>query len=144
MLDQVHAKARLLALGANPGVGQPDRRHQVAKRQHGEHASVDAVGLARQRRQALDLLGVGDQHLPAQLLEAVVHEARAAHRLDHRPDPDAQPDPANEARQTVAITRDRELPDDLTLIAEHTNIDAFPAEIQPSVQHMNGPPSARF
>jgi hypothetical protein len=30
MADQVQPKARKLALAANAGIGQPDRRHQVA------------------------------------------------------------------------------------------------------------------
>src|SRR3954449_160495 len=35
----------------------------------------------------LTLLGVRDEHLPPELLERVVHEPRARHRLDHRPNP---------------------------------------------------------
>jgi hypothetical protein len=76
-----------LALAPDRRVGQPDRRHQVTPRQLGQDARVDPVGLARQRREPLDLLRVRDEHLPAVLLERVVHEARAGHRLDHRPHP---------------------------------------------------------
>jgi len=43
---------------------------------------VDAIGLAGQRRQALDALGLGSRHLPAATLQRIVHEARAVHRLD--------------------------------------------------------------
>jgi hypothetical protein len=83
VLDQVQPEARLLALAPHSRIGQPDRRHQIAMREHREDLRVDRVGLARQRRQALDLLRVGDRHLPAQPLQAVVHEPRAGHRLDH-------------------------------------------------------------
>jgi hypothetical protein len=75
-------EARELALIAHPGVRQPDRRHQVAVAQDRQHHRVDLVGLAGKRRQTLDLLGVGDLHVPALLLERVIDEAGAGHRLD--------------------------------------------------------------
>jgi hypothetical protein len=53
MLDQVHPEASLLALAPDPRVGQPDLGHQIAMREHREHARIDLVGLASQRRQAL-------------------------------------------------------------------------------------------
>ena len=62
---QVQAKARELALAAHLRVGQPDRRHQITKRQLGQYARVDLVGLARQRRESLHALRVGDEHVPA-------------------------------------------------------------------------------
>ena len=65
-------------------IGQPDRRHQVAVTEHRKNLRVDLVGLARQRRETLDLLGVGDLDRPALLLEGVVDDPRAGHRLDHR------------------------------------------------------------
>jgi hypothetical protein len=106
VLDQVHPKASLLALAAHPRVGQPDLGHQVAMREHCEHARVDLVGLARQRRQPLDLRRVGDQHIPPELFQAVMHEPRTGHRLDHRPHrPLVTPDPARQTTQTVAIGR---------------------------------------
>ena len=86
VLDQVEAEASQLALSPHPRIGQPDRRHQVALGEHGQDPGVDPVGLHRQRRQPLHLLGVGDLHLPAVALEGVVDEAGAGHRLDHRPD----------------------------------------------------------
>jgi hypothetical protein len=81
--DEVQPKAGELALAADARVGQPDLGNQVAGRERGHHARVDLVGLARQRGQTLDLGRVGDQHVPAVLLEAVVNEPRAVHRLDH-------------------------------------------------------------
>jgi hypothetical protein len=62
MLDQMQPEAGLLALGAHPRVGQPDRRHQITMREHRQDLPVDPIGLARQRRQALDLLSVGTSH----------------------------------------------------------------------------------
>jgi hypothetical protein len=37
VLDQVQTKAGQLALLADPRIGQPDRRHQVAMREDREH-----------------------------------------------------------------------------------------------------------
>jgi transposase len=50
--NEVQPKARELALAANAGIRQPDLRHRVARRQGGQHARIDPVGLARERRQA--------------------------------------------------------------------------------------------
>ena len=86
MLDQVEAKAGELALLADPRVRKPDRRHQLALGEGGQDQRVDPVGLAGQRRQPLDLLGVGDLDLPALLLERVVDDPGAGHRLDDRAD----------------------------------------------------------
>ena len=46
VFDEVKPEARPFALGSNLGVGQPDRRHQVAARELGQHPGVDPVGLA--------------------------------------------------------------------------------------------------
>jgi hypothetical protein len=48
--------------------------------------AVDRVGLAGQRCEALDPLGVGDLDVPALGLERVVDEPGAGHRLDDRVD----------------------------------------------------------
>ena len=113
VLDQMHPKASLLALAPDAWIGQPDLGHQVAMREHCEHARVDLVGLARQWRQAFDLGRIGDQHVPAERFEAVVREPRTGHRLDHRPHrPLVTPHPR--ARLcVVGIGRRRELLDDL-------------------------------
>jgi hypothetical protein len=112
MLDQVQPPPRTLTLLAELGRRQPDRRYQIAGRQLREHARVDPVGLARQRRQPLDPLRVGDQHLPPVADQLVVHEPRAVHRLDHpahrlviHRDPPAQP------VQAVAVRRRAEVLD---------------------------------
>ncbi len=86
MLDRVEAKAGELSLLADVGIGKPDRRHQGALGERRQDQRVDLVGLAGERGEALDLLGVGDLDLPALLLERVVDEAGAGHRLDHGAD----------------------------------------------------------
>jgi hypothetical protein len=83
VLDEVEAKTGELALLADVGIGEPDRRHQVALGEHRQHHRVDLVGLAGQGSEALDLLGVGNLHAPALPLERVVHQPRTRHRLDH-------------------------------------------------------------
>src|SRR6266516_4622130 len=88
---QVQPPTRTLALGAYEWVGQPDRRHQVATREFGQHPGVDPVGLAGKRRQALDLLRIRDLDLPAGELEPIVHKACAVHRLDRGADRLAMP-----------------------------------------------------
>jgi hypothetical protein len=72
VLDQVKAKTSELALLADPGIRQPDRRHQVAVAERSQDLGVDLVGLAGKRSEALDLLRVGDLDVPAILLERVV------------------------------------------------------------------------
>src|SRR3954452_9878423 len=55
MADQVQPIAGELALAADARVRQPDLPYQITRRQRGQDARVDLVGLARQRRQTLDL-----------------------------------------------------------------------------------------
>jgi hypothetical protein len=83
---QVQPPTRTLALSAHHRIGQPDRRHQIATGELGQHPGVDPVGLAGQRCETLHLLRVRDLDLPARQLEPVVDEARAVHRLDRRAD----------------------------------------------------------
>jgi hypothetical protein len=99
---------------------------------------------ARQRRQALDLLGVGDQHLPAVLLERVVHEPRAVHRLDYATHvAPERPHPPHQAAEAISVRRRRDVIDQLTVLGEQADIEPMTAEIQSSVQHEHGPPRAR-
>src|SRR5436853_240323 len=72
VLHQVQAQAGELTFLADAGIGQPDRRHQVAVAEHRENSRVDLVGLACKRRETLDLLGVGNLDRPALLLKGVV------------------------------------------------------------------------
>ena len=82
-----------LALLADAGIGQPDRRQEVAVTEHRKNLRVDLVGLAGQRRETLDLLGVSDLDRPALLLEGVVDDPCASRRRAvRRAGPDALPD----------------------------------------------------
>ena len=67
----------------------------------------------------LDLLRVRDQHLPAVLLERVVHEPRAVHRLDHRAHPPTSQS-RGQAAQAVGVRRHRGLRDHLAARVEQT------------------------
>src|SRR6266545_6619369 len=134
-------KARALTLTSLPKGRQPDRRDQITPGELGQHPRVDAVGLARQRRQPLDPLRVGDLHLPPQALQRVVHEPRAVHRLDHRTDgprPVAQLDQPDQPGQRIGVRRRRADLDALTVLIEQAVIHPPTTEIQTSVQHMRG------
>jgi len=143
MLDEVQPEASALALGPHRRVGQPDRRDEIAARKLGQHPGVDPVGLAGQGRQPLHLERVGDLHLPAGLLELVVDEAGAVHRLDSRPH--RLPKPANacsEAEQAVSIRgRGTDL-HRLALLIEQVKVETPATEIQTNVQHCDRPPLA--
>jgi hypothetical protein len=143
VLDQVQPEARLLTLAAHPRSGQPDRRDQVAMREHCQDLGVDAVGLASERREPLDLLRVGDQDLPAELLEGVAHEPRAGHRLDHPAHPALPSHTLDELAQPVSVRRCRQALDDVALVADQADVQAPATEIQSSVQHEHGPPRPR-
>jgi hypothetical protein len=92
----------------------------------------------------LTLGRVGDQHVPAERFEAVVHEPRTGHRLDHRAHrPLVTPHPARQAKQAVGVRRRRELLDDLASRRQQADIDLAATQIQSSVQHERGPPRAR-
>jgi hypothetical protein len=59
----------------------PERRHELAPAELGEHAGVDLVGLASERGDALDLARVCHLDLPARLGEPVANPDRPAHHL---------------------------------------------------------------
>jgi hypothetical protein len=104
--DQVESPACPFALGAHARVGQPDRRHEIAACQLGEHPGVDAIGLARQRCESLYFLRVGDLDLPAVELEPIVHEPGAVHRLDRGADRLAVTlEPLAQAAESVPVRR---------------------------------------
>ena len=142
MPDQMQPVARELALATDRRVGQPDRRHQVAPGQLGQHTGIDLVRLACQRREPLDLLRVGDQHLPAELFERVVHKPRPGHRLDHRPHP-LTTQPLSKLPQPARVRRHAAVLDELAGVVDKAHIESTPTQIQPNVQHESGPPPAR-
>jgi hypothetical protein len=137
VLDEVQPKAGELALGADLGVGQPDRRHRVAVGEGRQDERVDPVGLAGQRRHGLDPVGGGDLDRPALLLEGVVEEPGAGHRLDDGADGLAMDllDPAREGSQRVGVGRNGELVEVLARIRAQADVNFLPAEVQSSVQH---------
>ena len=142
VLDQMQPPPRDLPLAPQLERGQPDRRHQIPERQLGQHPRVDFVGLARQRRQPLDLLRVGDQHLPAMRDQLVVHEPRTVHRLHDRADGLAvHGDPASEPVQAVAIRDRREAVDQLPLIGDQAHVNSFTTQIQTNMQHEHSSPA---
>jgi hypothetical protein len=138
VLDQVQAKAGELALFSHPRVGQPDRRDQVALAQRRQDQRVDAIGLAGERREPLDLLRFGDLDRPAAGLERVVDEPRSGHRLDHGADRFGVDllDPASEGLQRVDVGWDGELVKVLSVIGEQADIEFLATEVESRVQHV--------
>ena len=128
--------ARSLALGAHARIGQPDRRHQVTPGKLGQHPGIDPVGLARERRQPLHLLRVGDLDLPTGQLEPVVHEPCAVHRLDRRANRIAVTrEPLAQATKPVGIRWRRTDLDRRALTIEQVEVETLATEIQTGVQH---------
>jgi hypothetical protein len=124
---EVEAEARQLALGAHPRGRQPDGRHEVAARELGQHVGVDAVGLGGERRETLDLAGIGERDRPALLLERVVHEARPVHRLEGGVDRlAARGEPRRQAAQPVSVGWDGGDGRPRTRVIEHTHVQALP------------------
>lgn len=123
-------------VGANRGSRQPDGRYQVPTTEFGEHAGVDAVGLAGERSQSLDALSVGDLHVPPCQLELVVDEAGAVHGFDGRSDgftvasqAEGQgAEPAGFRESTRDFHR-------LALVGENVYVHSLSAEIESNVQH---------
>jgi len=86
---------------------------------------------------ALDLLRVGDQHLPAMRRQLIVDEPRAVHRLDHPPH--RLPIHRNAARQpiqAIPVRRHEEMIAQLPLVGDKADVHAPATEIQANVQHM--------
>jgi hypothetical protein len=92
-----------LAQGALLERGDPERRHKVATTELGQHASVDPVGLAGQRRDVLDLARVGHLDPPTRAGESVAHPDRPAHHLQTRPH--LRPQLDDETGQAVLVGR---------------------------------------
>jgi hypothetical protein len=123
------------------GVGSGDLRNQRPAGELGEHPGVDLVGLRRQGREPSDALGIGDQHIPARELEAVVDEAGAVHRLDGRSHrPAFGGDPPDERAQRTGIGRDRRHQRSRAVIAQHMHVEPLSRQVQSGVQHRVGPP----
>jgi hypothetical protein len=100
-------------------------------REHRQHHRIDLVGLAGKRRQALDLLGVGDLDVPALLLEGVVDDPGSGHRLDDGADRLAVDllDSAGERSQRVDVGRDGELVQVLSITGEQADVELSSTEV---------------
>jgi hypothetical protein len=123
---------------SNTAFGQPDRRHQIAAAELGQHPGVDPIGLAGQRCETLHLLRVGDLDLPALKLEPVVHEAGAVHRLDRGADWLAMTlEPMRQTVQSIGIGRRGTNLERRTLAVEQVEVETLATEIQTGVQHRN-------
>jgi hypothetical protein len=102
--DEMQSPAGAFALATHGGVGQPDRRHEIAPGELGQHPGVDPVGLAGQGCEPFHFLRVRDLDLPARQFEPVVHEAGPVHRLDRGTDRRAMTiEPLRQSAQTIAI-----------------------------------------
>jgi hypothetical protein len=139
--DEVQPPTRPLAFGADARVGQPDRRHQIAARQLGEHPGVDPFGLASERRESFYFLRVGNVDLPPGQLEPVVHEAGAVHRLDRGANRRAVPSETfGQSIEAVCIRRRSTNLERRTFTPKQVEVDTLAAQIHSGVQHCNGAP----
>jgi hypothetical protein len=109
---KVHPPAQPLAQLAVGQRRHPQFGHQIAAAELGQHASVDLVGLARQRRDVADLARVGDLHLPPRRGQRVTHPDRAAHHLHHRFD--LNTNFQHEPGEAILVGRHRSLTDQTT------------------------------
>jgi len=128
--------APLEALLAQRALGQrrqPERRHQVTSAELGQHARVDLVGLARQRRDIADLARVRDLHLPAGRRQPIAHPNRAAQHLHARPEFGAKPQ--NEPGKPVLVRRHDPLADGRAALAECTPRRPSIRPIDPDILH---------
>src|SRR5581483_5931876 len=107
--DEVGAPAQPLAQLPLTERWDPHIRHQVAPDELGEHARVDAVGLARQRRERLYLARLGDLDLPAARSEPVTDPDGTAHHLDAAAHVRAEP--VHQLRESVLVSWNRALDD---------------------------------
>jgi hypothetical protein len=138
---QMQAEPSTLALGTNLRGGKPDGRHEIPARELGQHPRVDAVGLAGQGREALDLLGVGDLNVPTEALEGVVYEASTVHRLDGGPYGSAQPcDIAHQAPQRLHVGSYRRDLDRLPFSSSTWTSSRLRLKSNPACNTSMGPP----
>jgi hypothetical protein len=134
----MHAPAQPLAQRAVLERGQPQRGHQVAPAQLGQHARVDLVGLARQRGDVADLARVRDRDVPAGGGQAVANPHRAAHHLHARPG--LRADRQDELDQAVLVGRHHALAADRAAVAERAPRRAPVRPIDADILHRRGLP----
>jgi hypothetical protein len=138
VLDQVHPKAGQLALLAHPRIGQPDRRHQIALREHRQDQRVDRVGLAGQRCEALDPSGRRRSRptsLPARACRGRVGRRSSTRRPRRR----AGREPRRFAAPGFGASRrqgGRRAVDMLASLGEQADVELARTEIRSRVQHL--------
>ena len=113
---EMHPPAQPLAQRTVLERGQPQRGHEIAPAQLGQHPRIDLVGLARQRRDVANLARVGHLDLPAGRGQPVADPDRAAHHLHTRPDLPAHRQ--HEPGQAVLVGRHHPLAADRAAVAE--------------------------
>jgi hypothetical protein len=101
--DQMRAPLEAFSQRPLAKRGDPDRRHQVAEGERGEHAGVDLVGLGGKWGECLDLAGIRHLDLPAGLLQAVPDPDRPGHHLDAGLD--LRPQTGDQAQKAVRVRR---------------------------------------
>src|SRR5487761_1209936 len=122
---------------------EPDRRHQVAAAQLGQHPRIDLVRLAGERGEAFDPHRIGDIDAPSRHLQLVMNEASAVHRLDRRVHRlSVLLKATDEGTQPIAVGQHCPGVDGFATVGHGMDIHALPAEIESNVQHYPGASSA--
>ena len=129
----MHPPPQLLAQRALLERRHPERRHQIAPAQLGQHARVDLVGLARQRRDVAHLARVRDVDPPTDSRELIADPDRAAHHLDARANLGAERH--HEPRQAVRIGRNDTLAADRAALTERAPRRPPIRPIDPDILH---------
>ena len=87
----------------------------------------------------LTLGRVGDQHVPPELFQAVMHESRAGHRLDHPAHRQTMRAGASrQAAHAVRVRRRRPLLDHLAARRQQADIDLAATQIHPACNMKTG------
>jgi len=105
-------------------------KHEVAARRVREDSGVDAVRPAREGREAVHFLRIGELDRPAGELEGVVDEAGAVHRLndaEHLALAEALGEVAGDVSQPVRVRRPGRLLEDRAAVVHHTDVEPRPA-----------------
>jgi hypothetical protein len=137
LAHQKEAEAGPLPLRPHARTGQPDLGNELPPGELGQHPGIDPIRLARKRRQTLHPLRVRDPHVPTRLLQPVVHEARARHRLDRREDRALLAvEAADEVTKPVTIRRAGTDVHTLAVGKQSVPIETLAAEVKSDVQHL--------
>jgi hypothetical protein len=129
----MHPPAQPLAHRAVLQRRDPQRGNQIPAAQLGQHARVDLVGLAGQRRDVADLARVRDLHLPPRRREAIADPHRAAHHLHARPHVRAKRE--HELDQPVLVGRHHSFTSDRAALAARTPRRTPIRPIDPEILH---------